>query len=353
MPTATANMGFKMEWDEFLKLYAKRNRGSLTTTPGQSTLTYIFSPQDIRDAIRAPHSPESRQPSPSGQYVMPSPTYGYAPSTGSSCSGVLSPFYLSSPTDSVRSTTSAWRPESQDYTLSPSPSFSRSSSPPSSPSFSASSWRTESQHYTLSSSPYSSPPSPALSWDTSQGSYSPSPSPNRLIRNTHKRVYQKRAKVQGEVYLPLGPQTRLLSKIQTLLEHACFTYAEKHLPQLLDENDWDCPEAGELNVWMHHLAIHGLELHYLARDRGITERLSSVMHSVENIRHDAVHRNRVEISRLAIYLDHAVDLCTVLGDQEDLNKLKAIRDETKAQIAPLQAAVLEAGKNIAKFYEAR
>ncbi|KAM0408958.1 hypothetical protein ACHAPD_011119 [Fusarium lateritium] len=75
-------MGFKMEWDEFLKLYAKRNRGSLTTTPGQSTLTYIFSPQDIRDAIRAPHSPESRQPSPSGQYVMPSPTYGYAPSTG-------------------------------------------------------------------------------------------------------------------------------------------------------------------------------------------------------------------------------------------------------------------------------
>ncbi|KAL6913842.1 hypothetical protein FSHL1_011518 [Fusarium sambucinum] len=348
MPTTTANTGSRMEWDEFLKLYAKSNRGSLTTTPGQSTLTYIFSPQDIRDTIRAPRSPKSRQPSPSGQYVMPSPVYDYAPSTGSSCSGVLSPFYSTSPPSPSSFSNSSWRTESQHYTPSPSPYSSRPSSPP----FTALSWGTSQGSYGHSSPPsswgnsqgsygHSSPPS---SFGTSQESYGHSSPPTRLLRNTHKRVYQKRAKVQGgEVYLPLGPQTRLLSKIQTLLEHACFTYAEKCLPKLLEENGWDCPEAGELNVWMHHLSIHDSKLHSWA----------SVMHSVKNIRHDAVHRNRVEISRLAIYLDHAVDLCTVLGDQEDLNKVKAIRDETKAQIAPLQAAVLEAGKSMAKFCEGR
>ncbi|OBS21750.1 hypothetical protein FPOA_08087 [Fusarium poae] len=319
MSTTTANAGSKMEWDAFLKLYAKINRH--TTTPRQDTLAFIFSPQDIRATIKAPQ------------------THNYAPSTGSSCSGsscsgVLTQFYQPSVTNSVPSTTLAWRPEGQDYYTPPSPTRSSRSS-------------SRSSHSSRSSFSSSRSSSRSSSPRTTRTGFPPTPTKF----STHKRVYQKPAEVQGGVYLLKADQTRLLSKIQTLLEHACFRFAKQYLPHILIENEWACPEDGELNIWIYHLTIHGLNL----LDYGITEPINNVLHSAKNIRHDAVHRNKVVVDTLAIYLDHAVALCTALEGQKDLYQVKAIRDFAKAEMGLLGAAannadaVKTAGEAITDF----
>ncbi|KAK6702232.1 hypothetical protein QX201_009180 [Fusarium graminearum] len=100
---------------------------------------------------------------------------------------------------------------------------------------------------------------------------------------------------------------------------------------------------------MHHFNLERMTLCHVAREHDMKESLSNVMHSAKEIRHNAVHRNRVEINELAMHLDHAVALCTILGVQEDLAKVKAIRHYANTEIASIQAAKQEAEKKIMQF----
>ncbi|EKJ76832.1 hypothetical protein FPSE_03018 [Fusarium pseudograminearum CS3096] len=317
-----------IEWTEFANLYAKVNGVSLRTTPPQSPsppglYNFILSPQDIRDAISAPPPPPGkghrvgRHHSNSMSYTCnyePSSSYpvleGFPPG--------FPPSHSPPPTTSVPSTPGSWRSES------------RHSSPPVTPN----------------SSPADDLPSWCCGrWERTSFSPSTARPFSTYKRSTYNRApKQPAAKQDGCLDLPY--QARILTGIQTLLEHACYTFAEQRLPRVLIENGWDCPEAGELNVWMHHFNVERMTLRHVAREHDMEESLSDVMHSAKQIRHNAVHRNRVEINELAMHLDHAVDLCTILGVQEDLDKVKAIRDDTKAGIASMQATKQEVGKGM-------
>ncbi|KAL4722879.1 hypothetical protein ACLX1H_010119 [Fusarium chlamydosporum] len=140
-----------------------------------------------------------------------------------------------------------------------------------------------------------------------------------------------------QAYPPLRTQHLILRRIQTILEHICFDFAGENMPDILESMQWECPEAGELNIWMCHLKKKSIQLEHLARSDGVEFPLSSLLSSGKQIRHLAVHRQPVHGNYLALLADHAVALGTILGGPGSggLGTLQMIRDSVKSQLESL------------------
>lgn len=70
------------------------------------------------------------------------------------------------------------------------------------------------------------------------------------------------------VYVPIRTQTLILTRIQAILEHACFSFAQEAMPDILEEMQWSCPEAGELNAWAFYFKKRWDTLQQLSRCQG-------------------------------------------------------------------------------------
>ncbi|KAL4722871.1 hypothetical protein ACLX1H_010110 [Fusarium chlamydosporum] len=310
-------MAAKMEWNEFLDLYehvsgSSRPPTTISTPQSLSDITesmkYTFSPQDIRDAI-ASLPAKSRKGTPT--YPPQSHLSGLEDKRGTVPSGYFS---------GVAAGTNLTPPQTPSLPNDPKGATSGPPSP-------------NNDFRTISWVPFQFVPS-----DSRSGSYVPPYSPPRHFSSTYKQVPEQPPNAQGKyTYLPLPAQRYVLSEMQTLLEHACFSFAERCMPHILEQNGWDCPEAGELNVWTHHLTAKGnyRDLHMFAQYNRITHPLEGLMESAKQIRHTAVHRTRLTVTYLAILMDHAVALCTILGEPEDLKQLQDIRDVTNSKISQL------------------
>jgi hypothetical protein len=134
-------------------------------------------------------------------------------------------------------------------------------------------------------------------------------------------------------YLPLRTQHFLLVKVQTILEQACFGFAKQAMPDVLRQNQWDCPESVELNRWATELPKRRS---VFAKNRDIGKPLEELFHSVINIRHTAVHRIRVSAKEIEQFLLDAESLATLLGDLESLELLKKLREDTQLTIKELE-----------------
>ncbi|KAB5516962.1 hypothetical protein GE09DRAFT_1159085 [Coniochaeta sp. 2T2.1] len=109
------------------------------------------------------------------------------------------------------------------------------------------------------------------------------------------------------VYLPLRTQHHLLTKVQTLLERACFDFGQQHMQSVLQRYQWDCPEAAELNLW----AAEFLNSQKQFAKRGdVGKPLGELFHSVSDIRHTAVHRIRVSAKGIERFILDAESLAT-------------------------------------------
>ena len=51
------------------------------------------------------------------------------------------------------------------------------------------------------------------------------------------------------LYIPYKTQYQLLTKTQRLLEECCYDFTVQFMPDLLEQRQWDCSEAIELNKW--------------------------------------------------------------------------------------------------------
>jgi hypothetical protein len=324
MSETTVNMESEMGWEEFFNLYAKINRLSLTPTPLPSLglagpLNYLFSPEYIRDVIKA-HPVKSCKARHSSPYIRYHDGFGNANSAAISASPVYN----------LRDT---------------------SFTPPSPVGFPPSIYSNSSLGSTSST-----PPSSPSHWGSWSRSSSPPSSPTRPFSNRYKHVPEQPANAQGiYVYLPLPAQIKVLSKVQKILENTCFDFAQTFLPHILQQNGWDCPEAGELNVWMHQFAKQcDLRiLHRFAQHYEVEEPIHVLMESAKQIRHAAVHRNRLTVTYLAMLMDHAIALSTLLGGSNDVTELHAIRDRTNAKISQIESITEEASKDIIKFIKSR
>lgn len=140
-----------------------------------------------------------------------------------------------------------------------------------------------------------------------------------------------------KAYPSLRTQNLILSRMQTLLEYACFRFAEKSMPDILQSTGWTCPEAGELSVWVYHFyeKCKYRQLEEMNRHRGSRISLSVLLNSVKKIRHDAVHRNPLDVKYLSLQMSHAVTFCQVLGVPDALHKLQSIQICAETQIRKL------------------
>ncbi|KAF4967271.1 hypothetical protein FSARC_5183 [Fusarium sarcochroum] len=165
-------------------------------------------------------------------------------------------------------------------------------------------------------------------------------SPTTRPTNHHSPTFRPAAiqptnPLKLQVVLPLPTQLRILSRIQTILEHACFQFAQENMPDILEQAQWDCPEAGELNVWIHHLRNRSKDVYYIACSRVEGFSLPAIFQSVTQIRHLAVHRQSIDVAYLALLMSHAVTFAAILGIPEALEKLIRIQGCAQREILNL------------------
>ena len=136
------------------------------------------------------------------------------------------------------------------------------------------------------------------------------------------------------VALPLWDQHRILVRVQYTLEKACFDFAQERLAELLHREGWDCAEAVELNQWARTLLIYREQLN-LDDMKDDVKPLPSLMESIIQLRHNAVHRVRLSSSELLQHLTDAVLLAQLLHDDKCGEFLSNVRQRTHDAIGEL------------------
>ncbi|PNP84914.1 hypothetical protein FNYG_01738 [Fusarium nygamai] len=138
------------------------------------------------------------------------------------------------------------------------------------------------------------------------------------------------------VYVPIRTQTLMLTRIQAILEHACFSFAQEAMPGILEETKWSCPEAGELNAWAYHFKKHWEVLQQLSRCQGSGLVLTSFLYSVKQIRNIAVHRQPITVDHLLMLMSHAINFCICLDVPKALDMIRKIRNSAETHIQKLE-----------------
>ncbi|KAF4441746.1 guanylate kinase [Fusarium acutatum] len=117
---------------------------------------------------------------------------------------------------------------------------------------------------------------------------------------------------------------------------ACFSFAQKAIPDILEETKWSCPEAGELNAWAYHFEKYWEVLQQLSRCQGSGLVLTSFLYSVKQIRNIAVHRQPITVYHLFMLMSHAINFCICLDVPKALDMIRKMRNSTKTQIQKLE-----------------
>jgi len=135
-------------------------------------------------------------------------------------------------------------------------------------------------------------------------------------------------------YLPFRTQHRVLTKVQLILEQACFEFAQQAMPEVLIRRQWDCPESAELDAWAKEFLKHRSQ--FASKDTNIANPLDNLYRSIINIRHTVVHRLRVSAKEVEEFIHNAELLATLLGDKARLSLLTKFRQHTQSTIEELE-----------------
>ncbi|KAI0196467.1 hypothetical protein F4808DRAFT_439748 [Astrocystis sublimbata] len=136
------------------------------------------------------------------------------------------------------------------------------------------------------------------------------------------------------VYLPLRTQHRVLINVQSILEDACFEFAQRNMPEILARNKWDCSEAGELNLWSSELLKRQAD--FLDKQDDVGKPIDLLIRSIARLRHAAVHRHCITARVLENFLLDAESFATLLGDTTRLKTLRELRRNIHQSIEELE-----------------
>lgn len=133
------------------------------------------------------------------------------------------------------------------------------------------------------------------------------------------------------VYIQYRCQHLVLTTIQELLEESCFEFAQKHFPQLLAKNGWDCPEAVELTEWTKILSRHSGPL-----IKALKPCLNELIGLLRELRHSAVHRLRKPAAGVERLAENAQLFLEALEDSTRSAKVESLRRELRSAIEELK-----------------
>lgn len=124
-----------------------------------------------------------------------------------------------------------------------------------------------------------------------------------------------------------------------MLEECCYDFTAQWLPELLEERQWDCPEAIELNKWTHTIVkrLAKLPSHYsqaFAKDDGTS--LANILISINKLRHSAVHRLHTTAKGILEMIHSAARFAKVLRDLTREQQLEDMHHELEGKIRALE-----------------
>lgn len=135
--------------------------------------------------------------------------------------------------------------------------------------------------------------------------------------------HNERQNPSSATYLPFKLQHDLLTTIQVLIEEACFYFAQKWLPGVLESKGWNTPEQGELTSWwkiLKNTSVPSQAISFRGREaQGIFLRC-------RQIRHNAVHRNPVSVLGIKQMIIDARDLVGGLNDELRNAKVRKLQN---------------------------
>ena len=137
-------------------------------------------------------------------------------------------------------------------------------------------------------------------------------------------------------YIPYRVQHLVLNEVQYLLEECAFEFASKWLPSLLQKSQWDCPEAIELNKWTYAMIKRWDSLPEDAFAKNLNLPLTTILLSVNKLRHSAVHRLRTSAKGVMEMIQSAVNFARLLRDTFRESQLDELYREFEAKIKALE-----------------
>ncbi|KAK1807667.1 hypothetical protein LTR12_017985 [Friedmanniomyces endolithicus] len=128
---------------------------------------------------------------------------------------------------------------------------------------------------------------------------------------------------------------KLATKVQTILEGACYDFGQKRMQETLQEKGWDCPESVELNTWSNELRRHKQK--FVPEDlEGIGKSFDDLLDSSCHLRHTAVHRLRVTAARVEQFMSDAEVLCRLMQDEQSAETVARMRCKMQACVEEIK-----------------
>lgn len=126
------------------------------------------------------------------------------------------------------------------------------------------------------------------------------------------------------IYLPCTLQHTLLVRAQNLLEDCLFKFGSAKMQAVIRDKGWNCAQCVELNDWIKVLRrrkdlLNNPEVEPSNRP------LSAILGSLTQLRHTAVHRQKITALQVQLFLEDAESLLGLLGDRESAQEIARIR----------------------------
>lgn len=123
-----------------------------------------------------------------------------------------------------------------------------------------------------------------------------------------------------------------------MLEECCYNFTAQWLPDLLEQRNWDCPEALELNKWTYIVVKRSGKLPADCFETldDPTLSLADVLISINKLRHSAVHRLPTTARGISELIRSAVRFAKVLRDSSCEAQLEELHLELEGKIRALE-----------------
>jgi hypothetical protein len=180
-----------------------------------------------------------------------------------------------------------------------------------------------------------------------------------LAKDTQKQQSDHQADLLAfeEQRLPYSAQHTVLLTAQTLLEEACFAFAQRYMPAVLHSAGYDCPAAVELTEWATILTKHRFKLGAAATSSLKTPLFPALLSSMRTLRHTAVHRNPVSTAVVCQLVSSAADLAEVLQESARASLIREICGKVEATLKEAhtarQALTANAHRELEEIRQAR
>lgn len=138
------------------------------------------------------------------------------------------------------------------------------------------------------------------------------------------------------VCLPYSLQHTILVGIQQMLEDSLFRYGSEKMQDIVKTKGWDCSQCVELNDWVKVLRKRK-DLVLRPKAKMPNRPLSAVLGSVVQLRHTAVHRQKVTALEVQSFLEDAEALLIFLDDGASLKEISDLRQSFSDHVEDLSA----------------